>query len=407
MPGFKPFRGIRYTAIDELKNLACPPYDIISAEEQSALHDRHPHNAVRVELAKTSGPEGYGQVAAMVQTWLSDGILARDEHPSFYVYRQDFTGPTGDRRRVIGTIGALTLEEFGQDSGVLPHERTMPGPIEDRLALLGALQMNVSPIYGIYRGGSELEPFYSALENRPTQGRFADEHGILHRLWVITAPAEIEMLSAAIGSHTLVIADGHHRYETALRHHQRSEGTPGEHDAIMCFCVDADTEGLVVLPYNRALKTVDRVDVTATVRSAGGADPAGSPEDALASSAADHAFVFVTSDGELLVELSDDEVLEAVGDRAQAWRDLDVVALHEALLPKLFPAGIEDFRFSRDPQEVIRLVKDEGWDAGVLLQALTAGEVVDVARSGERMPQKASYFWPKAATGLVFRSLTD
>lgn len=407
MPEFKPFRGIRYTNSDDLKDLACPPYDIISPEEQEALHERHEHNAVRIELAKTAGPEGYGRVAELFAGWLDAGVLAQDDRPSLYVYRQDFTGPSGDRRRVIGVIGALTLEEFGHDAGVLPHERTMPGPIEDRLALLDALQMNVSPIYAIYRGGTDLEPFYSSLENRPTQGRFADEHGILHRLWVITAPAELEMLAGAVGSHTLVIADGHHRYETALRYHRENEGQPGSHDSIMCFCVDADAEGLVVLPYNRALKLNGEVDVAAVVETAGGKEITGTPEEALASSGADHPFVFVTRDRRLIVEVSDADVVDAVGDRAKAWRDLDVVALHEALFPRLFPDGIEDFRFSRAPEEVVRLVRDEGWDAGVLLTALNAGQVVDVARSGERMPQKASYFWPKAITGLVFRSLRD
>ncbi|MFP5297748.1 MAG: DUF1015 family protein [Actinomycetota bacterium] len=403
MPEFKPFRGIRYSASAEMKDLACPPYDIISPQEQDELHERHPHNAVRLELAKQAGPDGYAKVADLFASWLADGILEQDGEPSFYVYRQDLTGPDGDRRRIIGTIGALGLEEFGSDAGVLPHERTMPGPIEDRLALLDALQVNVSPIYAIYRGGGALEPFYTDLENRPTEARFADAGQVLHRLWKVTAPAEIEMLAANVSSHTLVIADGHHRYETALTYHRANEGKPGEHDSIMCFCVDADVAGLVVLPYNRALRASEDVhEALAAVA----ATPAGDPEEALRTSASDHPFVFVTEQGEMLVEVPDAEVVEAVGERAEAWRALDVVALHEALLPKMFPSGVKEFRFSKDPDEIRRLVSEEGWTAGVLLKALDAAQIVDVARSGERMPQKASYFWPKAVTGLVFRSLS-
>jgi uncharacterized protein (DUF1015 family) len=222
---------------------------------------------------------------------------------------------------------------------------------------------------------------------------------------VISAPAELEMLSRAIGAHTLVIADGHHRYETALTFHRKHEADPGEHDAIMCFCVDADAGGLVVLPYNRAMKATGS-DVVTAVAEIGGRPLDSAPEHELEASKADHPFVFVLPETEMLVEISDDDVVAAVGDRAQAWRDLDVVALHEALLPRVFPDGIEGFSFSRHPDEIYRLVREEGWDAGVLLRALDAAQVVDVARSGERMPQKASYFWPKAATGLVFRSLT-
>lgn len=401
MPELKPFRGVRFADTDAYKDLVCPPYDIISPQEQDALHERHPHNAVRLELAKNAGPQGYAEVAKVFSGWLEEGVLMRDDTPRLYVYRQDFEYE-GERKRVIGVLGALGLEEFGEDAGVLPHERTMPGPIEDRLALLDALQVNVSPIYGIYRGGGGIQPFLTSLEDRPTTARFADDAGILHRLWVITAPAELEMLSTEVSSHTLVIADGHHRYETALTYHRSHLDEPGAHDSIMCFCVDADTEGLVVLPYNRALRASDDIAAALDDR---GAQEVSEAAAALEASEADHPFVVITAKGESLVEVSDDEVIAAVGERAKAWRDLDVVALHEALLPALAPSGIEEFRFSKDPDEIRTLVSEGDFDAGVLLRALSAAQIVDVASSGERMPQKASYFWPKAITGLVFRSL--
>jgi len=407
MPELRPFRGFRYSDEENLKALVCPPYDIISPEEQASLHERDPHNAVRLELAQAKG-EGaarYADVRRAFETWVEDGVLTEDPQPSLYVYRQDFTTADGTRRRVAGVIGALTLEQFGADSGVLPHERTMPGPIEDRLALIRALAMNVSPIYGIFRGGGGLGGFYDSLEQRPTQGRFQDEHGILHRLWVIAAPAEVEMLASAVAAGPLVIADGHHRYETALAYHRERGDEPGGHTAIMCFCVDADGEDLVVLPYNRAMKVASGgPDLKTSLEAAGASAIGAEPEKALAGSNSDHPFVFVLPDDNYLVEVSDAEVVEAVGDRAKAWRDLDVVALHEALLPQIAPQGITDLSFTKDPAEVARLI-GAGWDAGVLLRALAAPQIVDVARSGERMPQKASYFWPKAITGLVFRSL--
>ena len=404
MPELRSFRGIRYAAsTDEAGALVCPPYDVISPEEQKALYERHDHNAVRLELARDGDHDA---AAATFERWLDEGVLRRDARDSFYVYRQDFMADSR-RRRVAGVLGALRLEEFGPTSGVLPHERTMEGPKKDRLALMNALPVNVSPIYGIYRGGGGIGPFIESLENRPTAARFTDDAGVLHRLWVVEQAGEVEMLAAAIAANTLVIADGHHRYETALEFH-RQQGGPGEHDSIMCFCVDADDEDLVVLPYNRALKTSTAPDEVRTrllaAFNAREVDP-GEAEDALASSKADHPFLFLFEDARLLAEVSDEQVVATVGDRPRAWRDLDVVALHEVVFPEVFREGVDDLRFSRDPAEIAGLVSSGGWDAGVLLAALSAADVVEAAKSGERMPQKASYFWPKAITGLVFRSL--
>ena len=409
MPELKPFKGIRYSSSADLKDLVCPPYDVISADEQARLHDRHPNNAVRLELARPDGgAEKYRNATSAFNDWMAQGILVADDAESLYVYRQDFETPNGDRHRVAGVIGALELEPFGETSGVLPHEKTMPGPKEDRLALMRALPMNVSTIYAIYRGGGGLAPFLDALENRPPEARFVDEAGILHRLWVIRAPAEIEMLSDAMRTGPLVIADGHHRYETALAYHEENAGEPGDHGTIMCFCVDADAEGLVVLPYNRALRTtVEPTEIADRLVQRFGAQSIGSTphDEALRGSDADHPIVFVTERDSLLIEVSDDEVVGVIGDRHPAWRALDVVALHQAILPELLPEGIDELTFSKDADAIRKLVS-EGWSLGVLLRAVSAAEIVDVAGSGERMPQKASYFWPKALTGLVYHPLS-
>ena len=409
MPELKPFKGIRYSSSADLKDLVCPPYDVISADEQARLHDRHPNNAVRLELARPDGGgEKYRNATSAFNDWMAHGVLAADETESLYVYRQDFETSAGDRHRVAGVIGALELEPFGETSGVLPHEKTMPGPKEDRLALMRALPMNVSPIYAIYRGGGGLSPFLDSLENRPTEARFADGAGILHRLWVIRAPAEIQMLSDALRTGPLVIADGHHRYETALAYHEENADEPGDHARIMCFCVDADSEGLVVLPYNRALRTtVDQTEIADRLGQRFGAQSIGSTphDEALRGSDADHPIVFVTERDSLLIEVSDDEVVGVIGDRHPAWRALDVVALHQAILPELLPEGVDELSFSKDADAIRKLVS-QGWSLGALLRAVSAAEIVDVAGSGERMPQKASYFWPKALTGLVFHPLS-
>ncbi|MDP9068064.1 MAG: DUF1015 domain-containing protein [Actinomycetota bacterium] len=412
MPTLRAFRGIRY-ATSELGAVVCPPYDVISPEEQSRLYERHEHNAVRLELARTDGEgtERYAQVQTTFTRWVDEGVLAEEDVDALYVYRQDFSTEDGALHRVAGVLGALELEAFGRDSGVLPHERTMAGPKEDRLALMRACPVNISPIYAIYRGGGGIAPFLTSLENRPPQARFQDEAGILHRLWVITAPAEREMLAGAVARGPLVIADGHHRYETALAFHeeQRAREASGDHGSILCFCVDADSEDLVVLPYHRALRAPASKQAIAKVlteRFAAEPVDAQQASSVLERDDADHSFVFAFADGSYLARVGDADVIAAAGPRHASWRALDVVALHEVVLPAVLGEAEPELRFSRDANEILASVRAGEWDAGILLRAVAARQVVDVASSGERMPQKASYFWPKAVTGLVFHSLS-
>jgi uncharacterized protein (DUF1015 family) len=404
MPQLRPFAGIRYSSADEIAYLVCPPYDVIADEEQRRLHALHPNNAIRLELAEPQpGPNKYAHVGDTFRTWLEEGVLIADTPPSLYVYRQDFLNEAGRPRQVTGVIGALELEPFGERSGVLPHERTMPGPKEDRLALMRACPANISPIYAIYRGGGSLRSLYDSLDELPPVYRLIDESKVRHRLWRITGSAEIAALTDAIRSGPLVLADGHHRYETALAFHEESRDRPGDHGSIMCFCVDADSEEIVVLPYNRVLRAeVQSTSVRPRLEESFGARR--TTENDVVSDATGHLFTVVLSDTTLIASVSDAQVVAATGERHPAWRALDVVALHEVLIPQVFGERIE-LLFSKDSEEVEDLVTQEGWTAGFLLRALNASQIVDVAGSGERMPQKASYFWPKALTGLVFHSL--
>ena len=391
MPDLRPFRGIRYSSSQDLADKTCPPYDIISEAELERLRAGHPHNAVRLEVA--AGDDGrYDEVARTFDEWRAQGVLTQDDQDSFYVYRQDFADHDGRRRSVTGVIGDLRLEPFG--AGVLPHEQTMAGPKKDRMELLRACPVNFSPIYAIWHGGGGLTGFYESLSARPPQARFGDASGILHRLWVVTAAAEVDLLRQCVAGTPLVIADGHHRYETALAYRDEQSG-PGGHDGIMCFCVDADAEDLVVLAYHRIVKASSTGAVDERLQLLGASrGVAGAPADA------PRRFIFVTSGGTWLLD-------HAEGDRdsASGAPRLDVTILHEEIFPRLFPDGVDEIRFTTDRAEVERLVAEDGYDAGVILQGVDARTVVDVATAGLRMPQKASYFWPKAITGLVFRSL--
>jgi uncharacterized protein (DUF1015 family) len=414
VPEVSAFRGIRYADEIELEDVVCPPYDIISPEEQTRLRDRHPNNAVRVELpfsehSDEADAQRYRRAAQHFTTWLADDILQEDPAPSFYVYRQDFV-LAGRAHSVTGVIGALGLED-SDDAGVLPHEKTMPGPVEDRLALLRACPVNISPIYAIYSGGATLAPYLDALGDRPPAARFTDDAGTLHRLWIVAAAAELAMLSEALGRGPLVIADGHHRYETAhAYHHERSSGPQDRTAAVMCYCVDVDSEDVSVLSYHRAFTSSiepDEIERRLLETFTGKALPVGDGISALERSSADHPLLFVLPDKDVLVEVSKADVDRRAGDRPAALRALDVVALHELVIPEVFPDGLEQLVFSSDEDLVLSLVRARGRTGGVILRPLDAAEVLHVAASGVKMPQKASYFWPKALTGLVFRALSD
>jgi uncharacterized protein (DUF1015 family) len=414
MPELRPFRGIRYARAVELEALVCPPYDVISPEEQTRLYERHPNNAVRVELPFSEQPneaeeERYRRAAHHFRAWLAEGILEEDRAPSLYVYRQDFVASSGARRRLAGVVGALRLEPLGAGD-VLPHEKTMPGPVEDRLRLLRACPVNISPIYGIYAGGGGLAPYLDSLAARPPAARFTDDNGTLHRLWVVQARAEVEMLAGALEGGPLVVADGHHRYETALAYHREQGGGPEAHAAVMCYCVDADAEDLEVHPYHRAFDVETPAEaIERRLLEAFRAKSLTSGEglSALERSSADHPLLFVLPHRDVLVEVGAEEVDRRVGDRPPALRRLDVVALHEVVIPEVFPEGLRQLVFSSDAGLVLSLVRARGRSGGVILRGLNPAQVMKVALSGARMPQKASYFWPKALTGLVFRALSE
>ncbi len=395
MPVLRPFSGLRYSTSPHIADLVCPPYDVITPEEQQRLTELNPHNAVRLELNSGSGPERYEQAALTLENWIESGVLVGEATPALYVYRQDFM-QGAVRRSVTGVIGALELEPFGT-KGVLPHEQTMPGPKSDRLALLRACPVNISPIYAIYRGGGSISGFLSSVPARPVAARVVDPAGTLHRLWVITAPAEIELLSGAVEKGPLVIADGHHRYETALDFQRERTGTEGEHDAIMCLVVDADSEQPAVLPYHRAVTVGSSPEHIEQ-------ELARWPE---GDEAGGHHFTFLLPGKDVRITVPGKDVAAALSGHSPDWAALDVVVLHEIVFPALLEGSMADIMFSKDESVIREAVEGGESDFGVLVKGVTGREIVSVAGSGERMPQKASYFWPKAITGLVFRPLVS
>src|SRR3954468_13778293 len=209
--------------------MAAPPYDVISAEDHAALEARNEHNAVRLELPREiDGRDRYEAAATLLKSWLAGGGLLRESAPAFYLYRMEFTDEHGRPRHTLGVIGALTLEPPGEGD-ILPHEHTTPKAKSDRLELLRATEANLSPVWGLSLAAGLTD---RCQPDRPAVARAVDEDGVVHSLWVVDDPAAETAIAETVGSAPVVIADGHHRFETALTY-QRERGGAGPHDAVM------------------------------------------------------------------------------------------------------------------------------------------------------------------------------
>ncbi|MGH3441781.1 MAG: DUF1015 family protein, partial [Nitriliruptorales bacterium] len=249
-----PFRAVRYRTHD-LADLTAPPYDAIDADLARALRDRNPHNVVRLELGEAvaddrAGADRYSRAADLYRRWEADGVLARDAEPGVDVYEQRFDG-----RMQRGLLVAVGLVAWGAGSGILPHEHVFRGPIEDRLRLLRALPVNLSPIYLLGRG--EPSPVAGMLDD-VTAGEpavsFTDrEEGVDHRLWRVTDPSALEAVSAAYADETLLVADGHHRYTTALEHRESSQAPDAGRILAYVAAPGPAGDGPIVRPMHRVL----------------------------------------------------------------------------------------------------------------------------------------------------------
>ncbi|HLX88166.1 MAG TPA: DUF1015 domain-containing protein, partial [Acidimicrobiales bacterium] len=251
VPRFEPFAGLRYDPSVPLHEVIAPPYDVVGPEERAELARRHRANAIHVELPvedREAGIDRYAHAASLLRAWEDEGIVLGDTAPVFYAYRMTALG--GDR--TTGVIGALGCEPIGGD--VLPHEQTIPKDKSDRLDLLRATRTNLSPIWGL-----SLTDGLSALyeQSSPALAHATDDEGVLHELWVIDDPATIDAIRLSVGSSPIVIADGHHRYETALAYQSERraarDGARGAYDLVMALVVELAPGQLTVRPIHRTI----------------------------------------------------------------------------------------------------------------------------------------------------------
>jgi uncharacterized protein (DUF1015 family) len=399
MPRFEPFIGLRYdSARVDLSAVIAPPYDVIGPEERTTLGTRHSANAVRVELPlpdHRADLDAYDNAAHLLDQWQEEGILVADPTPSFYAYRM--TSPEG--RTTNGVIGALGVDDESAEE-TLPHEETLPKPKGDRLELLRATRSNLSPIWALSLRRGLTQVFERSA---PPEAAATDEDGVLHELWVIDQPAVIEAVGDAVETAPVVIADGHHRYETARTYfHEWLDGplpqavAPAGAGSVMTLVVELAEGQLEVGPIHRVLSDLpaglDLVEAFSTwfdVTRAGDCD-----DRTTAALGETGALALVMPSGAWLLSPKDGTV-EAAGSEL----DTSTVALVIAELPD----HVLSFAYSW--QEAIELVATERAQAVVLLKPVTVDQIAEWARERRRMPPKSTYFHPKPRTGMVFRTL--
>ncbi|HWD25246.1 MAG TPA: DUF1015 domain-containing protein [Acidimicrobiales bacterium] len=397
MPRFEPFHGLRYD--DEVappSEVIAPPYDVVDDVERRRLAERSPYNAIHIELPVGPPSEKYLNASKILRSWLNEGVLRRDDVPAFYAYRMRYTDETGTGRSTVGVIGALEMDVVGAGN-VLPHERTMPKPKGDRLDLLRATGINTSPIWGLSLATGLGAIASSAMEEHVPLAA-TDDDGVVHELSPITDLATIEKITALVGSEPVVIADGHHRYETATffraETREHNGDVEGPHDLVMALIVELSSDELFVEPIHRLISGLpDGFDVAAAMSTYFTVEPGPADPAALIVAGRERGSLgLVTAEGNMLLR-----PLPAVEEAAAA--DLDSCRLDIALAT--FP--VHELVYQHGARIAADAVKNKVSQAAVLLRPATVNQIAETAHSGVRMPPKTTFFSPKPRTGLVYR----
>jgi len=443
MAEIAPFRALRYNSqlVPDLAPVVSPPYDVISPEGQERYHARHPYNVIRLILARdaipgTAEPTRYERAGAVFKQWQAEGILRRDAEPALYLAEQTFSLGPGHRVRRRGVMAMVRLAAY-EEGVILPHERTFAKYKADRLALMQAAPANLEAILGFYPGPAET---VHAVFERTTAANpladFTDEDGTRQRLWALRDRGEARTLTEALRARPVIIADGHHRYETALQfraERRAAAGAPGgddrrPHEFVLMHLTCADDPGLVILPTHRLIRQRPPVARTALPDALGRFFrvelrplDAGNPSQSLPPILAEladrgrraPAFAVYAGGPEILLLTSHDQRvvddLQRTGHSA-VYAHLDVAILHHLVLEQVLGirsvgAADDAITYTRDAVQAVQTVAAGEAHLTLLQNPPLVSQVQAIALAGERMPQKSTYFYPKLLSGLVISPL--
>jgi uncharacterized protein (DUF1015 family) len=418
MADVEPLRALHYDLerTGGLQEVIAPPYDVISSEGRTELEARSPYNVVRIDLPL--GEDPYELAAEQLATWRKQGVIVRDEQPALWALEQDYTGPDGTLRQRRGFLARVRVEEYGPGR-IRPHERTHPGPKEDRLNLTRATKANLSPIFSLFDDpeGAVTKALARIAKTEPW-GQATDEDGTVNRVWHITDPGSIAEITGAVQAAELLIADGHHRYETA-RVYAEEIGGEGPHRLVLMCLVALEDPGLTVFPTHRLLRDlrpdqhetlanalrsnfeIERLDSTTQLAPAYGQPVS-------------FGYIDAHFRQPFRLTLKDQAIAdEALADHAEPYRRLDTAVLEALILKGALEMSDEDIDhmtgldYARDFDHALALVENGERDAAFFVAPTPIDEVRAVAAAGESMPPKSTYFFPKVPTGLLFNSLAE
>ncbi len=434
MADVRPLWGIRYNdeVVGDLAQVVTPPYDVISKEAQANYYARNPYNVIRLEFGAEQVGDNtlnnrYTRAAAALAEWRLQAVLRQDALPGYYLYQQLFS-QHGQPYTRTSLLARVRLEPWSSKV-VLPHEHTMSKPKDDRLKLLRACATNLSPIMSLYDDPQgRIRRLLGAYADK-AEVRITDEVGEGHRLQHITDPAQIDLIQDFFAERQLYIADGHHRYETALNYREeileqrRQLHVDDAVQFVLMALVDVDDPGLLVLPTHRLLSGLPTTALSElstkqlaryfTVSELG----IGVTSDALLAQLAqtgttEPALVLSTEEQNWLLRLNEQgRIRMAESGHSEAWNDLDVAVAHTLILEALLGIQTEDvtagtyLRYTRDAQQAVQAVHTGEAQAALLLNATRVRQIRDVSQADDRMPQKSTYFYPKLITGLVMNPL--
>jgi uncharacterized protein (DUF1015 family) len=440
MASIYPFRAWRYNpATVRLEDVVTQPYDKISPAMQQAYYQRSPYNLVRIILGLPElfdaerGESVYTRAARDFSAWREEGVLTQEKNPCVFAYSQRFRVPSSDQvKERRGFIALGKLHEYA-DRVVFRHEQTLSKPKSDRLNLLKATHAHFGQIFMLYSdpAGSVEGILYDG--SGPAEVEITDEYGVLHRLWRVSDPATIRLLTTAMADKKLIIADGHHRYETALNFakEQAAGSAPkAEHSpsqlpqpafpaaAVMMTFVNMDSDGLVILPTHRVVHSLEGFDPAGFARAAEefftveplAESDAGAYMRSLGQQAG-VAFVAITRAGALLLRSKPEAVAAALAGLPDRQRQLDLIQLHQIVLDRLLglDAGkVRDqtnLRYLRDAAEAVDQVRRGAADVTFLTNPVSMEQLREVAFAGDVMPQKSTDFFPKLLSGLAIYAL--
>ena len=426
MADVRPLNSLRYELdrVGGFEPVLSPPYDVIDPAQRAALAARSPFNVVGIDLPEpaTTGGDPYENAATLLAEWQQAGALVLDEQPSFWILTQDYLAPDGSRRTRSGFLAAVKIEEYGAGK-IRPHERTHPGPKEDRLRLTRATKTNLSPIFALYSDSTGAARAVIAAQTAgEPHGEQIDDDGTVNRLWRVSDLDAQAALSEALEPAELLIADGHHRYETA-RIYADEIGGDGPHRFVLMDLVALEDPGLSVFPTHRLIsglagdpvranalrETVERCFEVTELGSTDELPPNGlSPDGRLQ-------FGYLDSRHKrpLRLVLRDQAIAdEALADFPPPYRKLDAAVL-EALILKgplgLSEDDISHFKglgYSRNDDEALALLEGGEYDAAFFLSGAPIEQIQEIAAAGVNMPPKSTFFTPKVPTGLVFNPLS-